>query len=79
MSVQVAIGIDDFRMLRDRGLEYIDKSALIMDLIDRAGLLVALMPRPRRFGKSLNISMLRCFFEKQEEDVSHHLRWAAGL
>src|SRR5271166_4317505 len=67
--MHVPIGIDDFRMLRERGLEYVDKSHLICELIDRPGVRVALLPRPRRFGKSLNLSMLRWFFEKGPEDL----------
>ena len=70
MTLRVPIGIDDFRALRQRGLIYVDKSALIRELIDDAGIDVLLLPRPRRFGKSLNLSMLRCFFEKQDEDLS---------
>jgi len=69
VTLPIPIGIDDFRMLRERGLEYVDKSQLIRELIDRAGAWVALLPRPRRFGKSLNLSMLRWFFEKRDEDL----------
>jgi hypothetical protein len=50
----VAIGIDDFRTLRELGLEYVDKSDLIRQVLDRAGVQAILLPRPRRFGKSLN-------------------------
>jgi hypothetical protein len=71
MAIQVAIGIDDFRRLRETGLEYVDKSRIICELIDLAGVEAVLLPRPRRFGKSLNLSMLRCFFEKRDEDLSH--------
>ena len=69
--LQIPIGIDDFRKLRELGNEYVDKSQLICELIDRRGIEVVLLPRPRRFGKSLNLSMLRCFFEKQDDDLSH--------
>lgn len=64
------IGVSDFKKLRDKGLTYVDKTRLILDLIDRPGLEVVLFPRPRRFGKTLNLSMLRYFFEKSEEDRS---------
>src|SRR5215211_5759203 len=70
MSIQVPIGIDDFRQLREAGLEYVDKSHLIQELLDKPGAQVVLLPRPRRFGKTLNLSMLRCFFERREEDLS---------
>ena len=79
---RVAIGIEDFRKLRELELEYVDKSDLIRQLIDRSGIEAVLLPRPRRFGKSLNLSMLRCFFEKRDEDLSplfHDLSiWQAG-
>ena len=82
MVQRVAIGIDDFRTLREKGLEYVDKSDMIRRLIDRAGVQVSLLPRPRRFGKTLNLSMLRAWFEKRDEDLSHLFRdlsiWHAG-
>jgi hypothetical protein len=70
MDLHVPIGIDDFRTLRERGLVYVDKSHLVRELIDDTGVTTVLLPRPRRFGKSLNLSMLRCFFEKRAEDFS---------
>jgi hypothetical protein len=82
MDQQIPIGVDDFRMLRERGLAYVDKSHLIRELIDDAGVLVTLVPRPRRFGKSLNLSMVRWYFEKREEDLSSLFEglsiWEAG-
>ena len=82
MVPRVPIGIDDFRQLREAGLEYVDKSDLIRALLDRAGVEAVLLPRPRRFGKTLNLSTLRCWFEKRSEDLSHLFRdlsiWQAG-
>jgi hypothetical protein len=69
VTLHIPIGIGDFRTLRELDLEYIDKSHLIRELVDRAGVEVVLLPRPRRFGKSLNLSMLRWFFEKRDEDL----------
>ena len=63
------IGVDDFRKLREQGMEYVDKTHLIRDVLDR-GAEVLLLPRPRRFGKTLNLSMLRWFFDKRAEDLS---------
>src|SRR5689334_4535418 len=71
MALRIPIGIDDFRALREQRLEYVDKSHLIQKLIDRVGVKVVLLPRPRRFGKTVNLSMLRCFFEKRDEDLWH--------
>jgi hypothetical protein len=82
MPQRIPIGIDDFRKLREGGLEYIDKSDLIERLLDRPGVEVVLLPRPRRFGKTLNLSMLRYYFEKRGEDLSYLFNdlsiWRAG-
>jgi Predicted AAA-ATPase/PD-(D/E)XK nuclease superfamily len=81
MKRPIPIGIDDFRMLRERGMEYVDKSLLLRDVLDR-GAQALLLPRPRRFGKTLNMTMLRCFLEKRAEDFSHLFAdlaiWQAG-
>lgn len=61
------IGIDDFRKIRKNQYYYIDKTLLIRELLDMKGE-VNLFTRPRRFGKTLNMSMLRCFFENGAED-----------
>ncbi|HEX3045834.1 MAG TPA: AAA family ATPase [Bacillota bacterium] len=50
--------MDDFKMLRDRNGYYIDKSLYIKEIIDDFSL-VKLITRPRRFGKTLNLSMLQ--------------------
>lgn len=82
MTLRIPIGIDDFRKVREGGLEYVDKSDLIRQVIDRRGVEVILLPRPRRFGKSVNLSMLRYWFEKCEVDLSHLFQdlsiWSAG-
>ncbi|MBK8256821.1 MAG: AAA family ATPase [Polyangiaceae bacterium] len=67
-SIRFPIGLSDFRALREGGFQYVDKSALITDLLAESAQ-VFLIPRPRRFGKTLNLSMLRCFFEKRAEDL----------
>ncbi len=64
------IGISDFKKLIDGGYTYVDKTLLVQEIIEK-GTEVALIPRPRRFGKTLNLSMLRYFFEKNEEDTSY--------
>ncbi|MFO0758035.1 MAG: AAA family ATPase [Byssovorax sp.] len=63
------VGISDFRMMREGDLAYIDKTPFI-DAVLLEGAQVLLIPRPRRFGKTLNLSMLRYFFEKSAEDRS---------
>jgi len=59
---KLPIGIDDFEKIRTSGFYYVDKTGLIKELLDNWGE-VNLFTRPRRFGKSLNMSMLQYFFE----------------
>jgi hypothetical protein len=61
------IGISDFRMLREGGYRYVDKTEFVEAVVD-ADAQVMLLPRPRRFGKTLNLSMLRCFLERGAEE-----------
>ena len=56
------IGIESFEEIRKEGFYYVDKTGLLRDLLDNWGK-VNLFTRPRRFGKTLNMSMLKCFFE----------------
>jgi len=63
---KLSIGESDFRNLITKGFYYVDKSLIIKDIINDAAT-VLLLPRPRRFGKTLNLSMLRYFFEKNTE------------
>ena len=56
------IGVDDFKKIITDGYYYVDKTLLIKEIIDKKGE-VSLFTRPRRFGKTLNLSMLRYFFE----------------
>lgn len=56
------IGVDDFQKIRKEDYYYVDKTSLIRDLLQNRGE-VNLFTRPRRFGKSLNMSMLKCFLE----------------
>lgn len=61
-TLKLPVGIEDFKEIRRQGFYYIDKTKLIEQLLDNWGK-VNLFTRPRRFGKTLNMSMLRCFFE----------------
>ena len=58
----LAIGMEDFAEVRQAGYYYVDKTKLVTDLL-RSPAKVTLFTRPRRFGKTLNMSMLKCFFE----------------
>ena len=59
---KLPVGIEDFKEIRTEGYYYVDKTDLIRELLDHRGK-VNLFTRPRRFGKTLNMSMLRYFFE----------------
>lgn len=59
---RLPIGIESFEEIRTDEYYYVDKSAFIRDLLRRRGK-VNLFTRPRRFGKTLNMDMLRCFFQ----------------
>lgn len=61
-TLKLPAGIEDFKEIRKRGYYYVDKSKLIEQLVEVGGK-VTLFTRPRRFGKTLNMSMLRSFFE----------------
>ena len=63
------IGIDNFEMLITRGYYFVDKTFLIKDLLDNKAA-VNLFTRPRRFGKTLNISMLQYYFEDRRDEVT---------
>ena len=62
MKKKLPIGIDGFEKLRTNDFYYVDKTLFIKELLQNWGE-VNLFTRPRRFGKSLNINMLKCFFE----------------
>ena len=74
------IGISDYRLASSE-YYYIDKTMMIKDFIDERPM-VSLFTRPRRFGKTLNMDMIRTFFEKTDEDTSVYFRdkkiWSCG-
>ena len=63
------LGTSDFRKLRLLRAGYVDKTAFVSTLIDDPAAVI-LLPRPRRFGKTLNLSTLRYFLERTDEDRS---------
>ena len=64
------IGADDFKKVISKGYYYVDKTELIKELLDKKGE-VNLFTRPRRFGKTLNMSMLQCFFENTGDEKAN--------
>ena len=66
MSSRIPYGLTNFKRLREEGYYYVDKTAYIRKLEDRS--LFTFFVRPRRFGKSLFIDMLRCYYDISEKD-----------
>ena len=79
-NLPLPIGISDYR-LASTEYYYVDKTMMIKDFLDERPM-VSLFTRPRRFGKTLNMDMLRTFFEKTNEDTSVYFKnkniWACG-
>lgn len=79
-KLPLPIGISDYK-LASKDYYYIDKTMMIKDFIDEKPM-VSLFTRPRRFGKTLNMDMLRTFFEKTNEDTSIYFKdkliWSCG-
>lgn len=69
MNQRISIGLSDFRQLRESRVLYVDKTAFITRVLEDSAQTI-LLPRPRRFGKTTNISTLRYFVEKSDEDRS---------
>ncbi|WP_455637633.1 AAA family ATPase [Parabacteroides sp.] len=65
---KLPIGISDYKKLIDEDYYYVDKTDFIRQIIEE-GSLITLLPRPRRFGKTLNLSTLRYFFEKTDGNI----------
>jgi hypothetical protein len=70
MVKKLPIGINSFKKIIKENYYYVDKSLLIKEIIDDNAEVI-LLPRPRRFGKSLNMSMLYYFFSKNENSNSN--------
>lgn len=73
MKKRLPIGVSDFSKIINENLYFIDKSLIVKDLIDD-GSEVVLLTRPRRFGKTLNMSMIKSFFEKSDKDTKEDTR-----
>ena len=69
---KIGIGVDNFKDIRENDIYYIDKTKLIEKLLDD-GSKVKLLARPRRFGKTLNMSMLKYFFDIEEKEENKKL------
>ncbi len=80
-QLPLLVGIHDYK-IASRDYYYVDKTLMIKDLIDER-VKVSLFTRPRRFGKSLNMDMIKTFFEISDDDTSKYFRnmkiWKCGM
>ena len=69
--LNIPVGVSDFEKIRKNGYYYIDKSSLITEVLKKEVTGVTLLTRPRRFGKTLAMSMLASFFDirKQSQEL----------
>ena len=74
-ELNIPVGVSDFREIRQNGYYYIDKSGLIRELLKNTATKVTLITRPRRFGKTLSMSMLENFFDIRKDSRT----WFEGL
>ena len=66
-TLNIPVGVSNFEEIRKNGYYYIDKSGLIGELLSRTGTKVTLITRPRRFGKTLGMTMLENFFDIRKD------------
>lgn len=66
-NLNIPVGVSDFTEIRKNGYYYIDKSGLIKDILKTASTKVTLITRPRRFGKTLAMSMLDAYFDIRKD------------
>lgn len=62
-TLNIPVGVSDFSEIRQNGYYYVDKTELIRELLKTDATKVTLITRPRRFGKTLGMSMLASFFD----------------
>lgn len=67
------VGISDFKKIRENDYYYIDKSGLIKELLKRESAEVTLITRPRRFGKTMGMSMLPHFFDIRSDNRGYSM------
>lgn len=73
MNKTLPIGIDNFKDLIENDFYYVDKTEVIEELLVNQKFCITLFPRPRRFGKSLFLSMLENFFDIEKKNTNRKL------
>ncbi len=66
-TLNIPVGVSDFEKIRENGFYYVDKSGLLEELLTKKTAEVTLITRPRRFGKTLGMSMLESFFDIRKD------------
>ena len=66
---KIPVGVSDFEKIRQNGYYYVDKSSLISTLLKSESTEVTLVTRPRRFGKTMAMSMLASFFDIRKDNA----------
>ena len=66
------MGIEFYKRMIDGGYYYVDKTLLIKDILD-SGAAASLFTRPRRFGKTLALNMLKVFLEDERDEKGRHI------
>ena len=69
-DINIPVGVSDFKKIRENHAYYIDKSGLILKLLREDTAEVTLITRPRRFGKTLGMSMLASFFDIRQNSAA---------
>ena len=69
-NLNIPVGVSDFSQIRENGYYYVDKTGLISELLKKSTANVTLITRPRRFGKTLAMSMLEHFFDIRHDNHS---------
>ena len=69
-NLNIPVGVSDFEQIRRNGYYYVDKTGMIAELLEEESTAVTLITRPRRFGKTLGMSMLASFFDIQRDSTA---------
>ena len=69
-TLNIPVGVSDFSEIRQNGYYYVDKTELIRELLKTDATKVTLITRPRRFGKTLGMSMLASFFDIRKDNTA---------
>ena len=72
--LNIPVGISDFKKIRENGYYYIDKTGLVEEILKTPATKVTLITRPRRFGKTLNMSMTEYFFSVNYSDAGKYFK-----